>query len=56
MFFISLLVIKKIQVFVTHVNCGLILNAITSIMLIISIYQPVMIPSIVLIVVSVLFK
>ena len=50
MFVISLLVVKKIQFFAIYVNHGFTLNAITSIMLTISIYQAVVILGIVLIV------
>ena len=50
MFVISLLVVKKNQFFAIYVNHGFTLNAITSIMLTISIYQAVVILGIVLIV------
>ena len=44
------IVIKKIQFFVIYVNYGFLLNALTSVMLTISIYQAVVILGIVLIV------
>ena len=50
LFAINLLVIKKIQFLVIYVNYGFTVNAITSIMLIIIIYQAVLTLGIVLIV------